>query len=111
MGRNSWIRFIHILETDMDLTVKYFIKGDLYVCSYDKENGQTIRFKYNEIIDDIGIGGQFPVPVGKYENRIIGEIRPSYFDRQQVKNSQLKELTEELTEEDNPILVFYNMKF
>ena len=111
MGRNSWIRFIHILETDMDLTVKYFIKGDLYICSYNKVSGQTIHFKYYQIIDDIGIGGQFPVPVGKYENRIIGEIRPSYFDRQQVKNSQLKELTEELTEEDNPILVFYNMRF
>ena len=108
---NNYIRLIHVLETDMDLTVKYFIKGDLYVCAYNKESGKTIRFKYGQVIDDIGIGGQFPIPVGTYENRIIGEIRPSDFDRQQVKNNQLKELTEELSEEDNPILVFYNIKF
>lgn len=110
-GNNNWIRYVILYETDKDLIVRYFIKRDHYISFYSKESGKTIHFKEEDVIDDIGIGGKFPVPVGVYENRIIGEIQPYDFDKQQVKNNQLKEFTEGLSEEDNPILVFYKMNF
>ena len=110
-GNNNWIRFIQIYETDNDFMVKYYIKRDLYISAYDKGSGKTIHFKKDQVIDDIGIGGKIPLPIGIYENRIIGEIQPYEFDKQQVENNQLKELIDDFSEEDNPILAFYKLKY
>lgn len=110
IGNHKWIRLIYIYETDANLSAKYYIEKDLYVSNWNKNNGQTINFKYDEVVDDIGIGGGFPLPIGVYDNRIIGIIRPYDLEKELVKNTELKKILENSTEEDNPIIVFYSFK-
>jgi hypothetical protein len=109
-GDHDWIRLIYVYETEKDLVIKYYIKKDLYVSVLNKSNGKTINFKYDQVNDDCGIGGKFPLPIGVYKNRFIGEIKPFDIDRDQVTNPQLKELMGDVSEESNQILVFYTIK-
>lgn len=109
-GGNKWIRLIYVYETETNLVVKYYIERDFYVSIWDKVKEETINFKYDDVIDDIGIGGKFPLPIGIYNNQIIGILNPYDINKKQVENIELKKITEDISGEDNPILCFYSIK-
>ena len=109
-GDHNWIRLIYVYETKENLVVKYYIKRDFYVSVLNKATGNTINFKYDQVKDDCGIGGKFPLPICVYKERFIGQIKPFDIDKDQVTNPQMKALMDDVTEESNPILVFYSIK-
>lgn len=108
-GKNEWIRLIYIYETETNLVVKYYIKKDFYIAAWNKINNTTINFKYSEVKDDLGIGGKFPLPIGVYDDQFIGIINPYDIDKDLIKNIELKKMTDNISEEDNPILCFYTI--
>ena len=109
-GDKDWVRFIYVYETEQSLLVKYYIKKDFYVSGWNKNTGRTFNVRNEDIIDDLGVGGRFPLPVGICEQQIIGALYPSEIEINKVTDSKLKPLLEGVTEESNPILVFYNLK-
>lgn len=109
-GSSNWIRLIYVYETNSYLVVKYYIGQDFYVSIWDKDYDKTVNFKYDDVIDDLGIGGKFPLPIGIYEEQIIGFIHPYNIDMNEVKYSKLEEIRNNISEDDNPILCFYSLK-
>lgn len=108
-GDHKWIRLIYVYETETNLVIKYYIERDFYISIWNKNNDETINFKYDNINDDLGIGGKFPLPIGVYNNQIIGIINPYDLNKKQVENIELKKITEDISDEDNPILCFYSI--
>lgn len=109
-GDKDWIRFIYVYETEQSLMVKYYIKKDFYISGWNKNTGRMFNVSNEDITDDLGMGGHFPLPVGICEQQIVGAIYPSEIEINKVTDSKLKPLLEGITEESNPILVFYNLK-
>lgn len=108
-GDNKWIRFVYIYETTSSMIIKYYIERDFYIGTWNKISGETINFKYDNVIDNIGIGGKFPLPIGVYDEQIIGVINPYDISIEKVQNTELKKLMSNFSEEDNPILCFYSV--
>ncbi|MDD4712112.1 MAG: 6-bladed beta-propeller [Bacteroidales bacterium] len=109
-GSKDWIRLMYVYETDDLLAVKYYIKKDFYVGFWDKRTKKSTNFKYNDVEDDLGIGGKFPLPMGRYKNMLIGTILPFDMDMNMVRQPEMKKLMQGITEESNPILVLYSVK-
>jgi len=109
-GSKDWIRLMYVYETDDLLAVKYYIKKDFYVGFWDKRTKKSTNFKYNDVEDDLGIGGKFPLPMGRYKNMLIGTIQPFDMDMNMVRQPEMKKLMQGITEESNPILVLYSVK-
>lgn len=105
------VNCLFVYETTGLLVVRYFVGRDMYVGMWDKINKKTLNFKYQKVIDNLGFDGQYPYPIGTTEDgTFIGEIKPSKINSENLKNEHLKKLTASMSEEDNPILVFYSIK-
>ncbi|WP_291530366.1 6-bladed beta-propeller [Bacteroides sp. UBA939] len=109
-GDHQWIRLMYVYETDKSVVVKYYIKRDRYVGVWDKSSGKTINFKCDQVIDDMGLGGKFPLPIGVYGDQIIGVMHPSDLDRTQIKDPVLDRLMKTVEDSDNPVLAIYQFK-
>lgn len=109
-GEKDWIRLIYVYETAQKLVVKYYIKKDLYISVCDKQTGNSINTKVNEIVNDNNIIDFFPLPIGVCDNEIVGYIDPFELDRNMIKDKKLQNLLEVGQDESNPILVFYNFR-
>lgn len=109
-GDKDWMRLMYVYETEQSLWVKYYIKKDFYLSGWNKSTGDVFNAKSEDIEDDLGMGGHFPLPIGISEQQIIGVLYPSEIEINKVTDTKLKPLLEGITEESNPILVFYNLK-
>lgn len=107
MGDKDWIRLLYIYETKNALWVKYYIKRDFYLACWNKLTQETHNVKAERIIDDIGWGTPFPLPVGIYNQQLIGIIYPYDIVQEKVKEETLRGLLKHITEESNPIIVLY----
>ena len=56
------------------------------------------------------LGAPFPLPIGVYGQQLIGTINPYEINREKVRNKDLRSLLNNLTEESNPLLVFYKIR-
>ena len=110
VGEKDWIRLMYVYEIEQMLWVKYYIKNDFYLSGWNKKTGDTFNIKSTDIKDDLGMGGHFPLPVGISGQRMIGVIYPYEIDIDKVTDAKLKQLLGDVTDESNPILVFYNLK-
>ena len=106
-GTNDWIRLLYVYETDDALAVKYYVKRDLYFSAYDKQEGKTFNLKADKIVDDLGIGGVFPLPLGTINNYCVSVIYPG--DVENVSYQPLRKLLKGKSVDSNPILMFYKL--
>jgi hypothetical protein len=109
-GNQDWVHSLCVYETENELLVRYFVKTRMFVGIWNKQTGKVHNFEYNKIEDDLGFGGIYPYPKGKYNNQYIGEIKLYEIDKALLKNETLKVLVNSMEEDDNSILVFYNSK-
>lgn len=109
-GQNNWIRLLYVYEIPQILAVKYYVKKDLYLSIWDKNENKTINIKGDMIIDNLGIGGKFPLPLTVCNGKFVGVINPFDVIKDKVKDKCLVELLDGTSEEDNPILTFYSLK-
>jgi hypothetical protein len=108
-GNSNWIRLMYVYETSKDLTIKYYIKREFYIAYWDKEKNKKLHFKASEIEDNLGIGGSFPFPIGRFNDKLIGILYPYMMDINQIQKSNLENLNKNNLESQNPILVFYRI--
>jgi len=106
----NWIRLIYIYENINYLIVKYYIKKDFYIGIYNKAHNSVVNFKQSDVLDDIGIGGKLPLPIGIYGNQFIAQINNFETNKTKLKNKKLKESIDTLKEDSNPILMLYSIK-
>lgn len=109
-GEKDWIRYLYVYETDDVLLVKYYIKENLYLSCWNKHTKNIVNTKIKSIIDDLGMGGTFPLPIGTCKKQMIGIINPIDVDIKQVKDKELLSLLENMTEESNPLIIIYSIK-
>lgn len=109
-GDKDWIRLLYVYETEDVLMVKYYIKQDFYISYWNKHTKNVINTKAKDIRDDLGIGGKFPLPVGVYNQKIIGLINPFEISQDKIIEGHLLTLLNGIYEESNPVLVFYKLK-
>lgn len=109
-GKSDFIRLIFAYENEQAFVVKYYIKKVLYAGIWLKKENKLWHFKYNDIEDDLGIGGKYPTIIGKYKDKFIGSISIADVDEEKIKEPELKVLLETSSEEDNPVLVFHDLK-
>lgn len=107
-GGSDWIRFLYVYETEWALAVKYYIKRDLYLSLWNKEENRILNVKGDKIVDNWGFGGKFPLPIATCDSLFVGAVYPFDVDREKVKDERLMDLLDGHPEENNPILVFYN---
>lgn len=106
-GENDWIRLLYVYETNQMLVVKYYIKRDLYLSIRDKKENRTVNVKSDMIVDDLGLGGRFPLPMAVCDGLFVGAITPFDVVKEDVQDKRLEDLLDSKSEESNPILVFY----
>lgn len=109
-GDNEWIRLLYVYETESNLIVKYYIKKELYLSAWNKQTGEVANVKAEDVLNDLGIGNHFPLPIGVYNNQLVGVINPFEVGRKEVKDANLVKLLKDTQEESNPILVFYDFR-
>ncbi|ADQ79711.1 hypothetical protein Palpr_1566 [Paludibacter propionicigenes WB4] len=109
MGDDNWIRLLYVYENDTNLVVKYYIKKDFYMGIYNKISQEVVNFKCSTVTDDIGIGGVFPLPKGRYGNRFIAQINYSDIHKDALKDEKLKAIVKVSSEDTNPILMIYSI--
>lgn len=109
-GEKDWIRLLYVYETDDILLVKYYIKENFHLSYWNKHTKKTVNTKAKSIVDDLGLGGTFPLPIGIREKQMIGIINPFEIDIKQVKDKELLSLLENMTEESNPLIIIYSLK-
>lgn len=109
-GNNEWIRLLYVYELPQTLLVKYYIKKDFYLSIWHKDSNKIINVKADKINDNMGMGGKFPLPLTTYGNQFVGQINPANLVESNVINERLGTLSNQVSEEDNPILVFYSLK-
>ena len=110
IGEKDWIRLMYVYEIEQSLWVKYYIKNDFYLSGWNKSTGDVFNAKHEDIVDDLGMGGCFPLPVGTSGEQMVGTLYSSEIEMDKVTDEKLKSLLEGMTEESNPILVFYTLK-
>ena len=108
-GENDWIRLLYVYELEEQLVVKYYIKREFYLSVWHKKTDKTMNVKSENIVDDLGMGGRFPLPVAIHQDKIIGAIYPFDVDREKVTDKRLIALLDNNPEDSNPILVFYRL--
>ena len=108
-GTHDWIRLLYVYELPDMLAVKYYVKRDLYLSIADKDNNKFINIKNEQIVDDLGIGGKFPLPLTVCDDRFVGAINSFDIDRNKVKDKRLLDLLDNMSDEGNPILIFYSI--
>lgn len=111
-GKEDWIRLLYIYENPDFLIVKYYIKKDFYIGVYSKKNKENPKhFKCSEVEDNLKIGHSFPLPVGIYNDKLIGILNRYDIDDDLVEDPLLKDiLKKKLSKESNPILIIYGLK-
>ena len=77
---------------------------------WNKHTKKIVNTKAKSIIDDLGLGGTFPLPIGIHKEQMIGIINPFEVDIKQVKDKDLLSLLENMTEESNPLIIIYSLK-
>jgi len=102
------IRLMYVYETNNYLVIKYYIQRDFYLSVWNKQTNSTVNLKQEAIIDDIGIGAMFPLPIGICGEQFVGAIMPANIEKDAVKDTCLLNIVNDVSIEDNPILVFYN---
>ena len=109
-GANEYIRMMYIYDTPDNLTTKYYMKKELYISSINKKSLMSFNINKDKIVDDMGFGGLFPLPVGTIENTYIGIIDPSQIDMNNISNDKLNKLLLDKSPDDNPVIVLYKMQ-
>lgn len=109
-GEQDWIRLLYVYETEQEIVVKYYIKKDFYVSVCNKQTGKRVNVKVDEIVNDSKLSDYFPLPIGVCDNEIVGYINPYEIDKEMAKDKELLKLLENVQDESNPILVFYNFR-
>ena len=67
----------------------------------------SILKQYDKIVDDLGIGGVFPLPLGTINNYFVSVIYPG--DVENVSYQPLRKLLKGKSVDSNPILMFYKL--
>lgn len=98
-----------LYETAHVLAVKYYVKKDLYLSVWDKKENRTVNVKGDMIVDDLGLGGSFPLPITVCGDLFVGAISPFNVIKERVKDKRLIDLLDGKSEESNPILAFYKL--
>ncbi|MDD4569688.1 MAG: 6-bladed beta-propeller [Tepidanaerobacteraceae bacterium] len=109
-GTEPRIRMLIPYESASMLIVKYYMKKEVFIGIWDKINNQSLNIKSSEVIDDLGIGGKFPLPIGIFDNKYVGQINVYETNKDKINNQKLKEIIHNAVDEDNPILVLYDFK-
>ena len=109
-GENDWIRLLYAYETEKRLAVKYYIKSDFYLSIWNKEENQTVNVKSENISDDLGFGGKFPLPISTHDDQFIGVLYPFDVATDGAIDERLVNLLSDTPEDSNPILAFYDLK-
>jgi hypothetical protein len=108
-GSDEYIRLIYVYETDENLLVKYYIKKDFYIAIWDKNSHAVVNTKYNEMVDDMGLGDVFPLPVGATKEMFIGAIELSDMNSD-IDYKLISKWIDHVSNDGNPILVLYKLK-
>ncbi len=107
----NYIRFLFVYENTSYLAAKYYIKKELYLSAWNKKNNHLFYNLADKVIDDLGIGDSFPLPVGiSGTDELVGTLQPQGMNQSMIKNKDLLSIFSSMDEEDNPILVFYTLK-
>lgn len=107
----NYIRFLFVYENFSCFAAKYYIKKDLYLSAWNKKNDTYFNVKADKVIDDLGIGGCLPLPVGvSGAEELVGSLQPHTMNRLMIKDKELLSISPSMDDEDNPILVFYTLK-
>lgn len=107
-GEDDWIRLLYVYETEQALAVKYYIKRNLYLSIWNKKKNNVFNVQGDKIVDDFGFGGKFPLPIATCDSLFVGAIYPFDVTMERVKDKRLMDLLDGQSEENNPVLVFYN---
>lgn len=114
-GGDNWIRLLYVYEVKAVLAIKYYIKKDFYLSIWNKKENKTINIKSENVIDNLGMGGSFPLPIGICNNRFVGTINLFDITEKGTTDQRLVKLIKNMPqnsnpEDSNPILVFYHLK-
>jgi hypothetical protein len=106
---NKTIVAYAVYELSEIMLVKFGSGMQLYYALYNKKTGESYIFEYREYHDSLGLKTNIPCNIS--DNEIICWIPASDIDStSKLRDPAFSGITEEINEEDNPILCFMKWK-
>lgn len=106
---NPYVRLMVPYETNNHIMVKYYVGQQIFIGVYDKKKCHAINLNPRIIKDSLNLG-TFPIPIGSYLNGFIGQLIFDVQQKNRITHPALQRLTEDYSEDSNPILIFYSLK-
>ncbi|MCD8184478.1 MAG: 6-bladed beta-propeller [Bacteroides sp.] len=108
---SPYVAFYDVYGSEQLLCVPYYADKIMYFGFYDKKNNIPYNFSQNKIQSELQVGA-FSSPIGVSRNgSFISLLRPGLLlqlrDQGKEIDNRLVQLLDNSTEEDNPILLFF----
>lgn len=107
--RSDYINSYYAYESSTYLSIIYLIKNSWNVGLYNKQTKKAYQYTIFDFIATTGIDG-FTGIVGIHNDSFITAIYPESLKKHFVKKDNLCAISENLTEDDNPILCLFNIE-
>jgi hypothetical protein len=101
---SGYVASYSLLETSRFLLITCMVNQQIYIGLYEKQTGKSWKYSEKDFIDITHTDGiNFPF-VGTYNDSFIATVSPGRLKNRYVRNDALRNLSENISEEDNPIL-------
>lgn len=106
---SGYVYAFWLCETERFLQVTYMHKKTTYFGFYDKESKESFTYPFPDFIKATGLTGFYGV-CGTHDDYFVGKISPVVLSRNQVSHDALRRISENCSEDDNPILCLFKIK-
>ncbi len=111
--KNKYATLTSLIETEKYFFIECSLSGKIQCILFDKESGKGMSFPSNTALLYDGVLPVWPHGVnndGKLYSMIQMNTLKHYFSQSEAQESKLKEIVEKSDDEDNPIILIYELK-
>lgn len=108
--RSDYVNSFSACETDEYMAVTYYSKNfDSYLGFYNKRTNTTQAFSMEEFVKRFGVTGGKLI-LGRHGDYFLMVLNAKRLKDQPTFREDLKQITDKMTEEDNPVLCLFKFK-
>lgn len=106
---SGYVYSFWLYETERFLQTTYMRNKTTYFGFYDKEAKESFTYAFTDFIRATGLTGFYGV-CGTYKDYFVGKISARVLLRNQVSQDELRRISKQCMEDDNPILCLFKIK-
>lgn len=110
LNASNYIMGYALQETSDYLNMIYEASNKVYNCFYNKKTKNTSVYSFTDFWRYAEIEGQMSQAIGVYNDYFICYLSPEALKSRPITRQNLRQITEKLSEDSNPVLCLYKFK-